>query len=108
MPRWDDLEMFTNEEDSVGGMFCWEVGLGRVLAAVRRKDWSGLETNLQVQIIFFCFDFKQWVLWQIARTGLMEGLTADGGAYSRGYLNITRFILSFLLPFIKTIPVFSG
>ena len=24
----------------------------------------------------------------------MEGLTADGGAYSRGYLNITRFILS--------------
>ena len=38
----------------------------------------------------------------------MEGLTADGGAYSRGYLNITRFILSFLLPFITTIPVFSG
>ena len=53
MPRWDDLEMFTNEEDSIGGMFCWEVGLGRVLAAVRRKDWSALETNLQVQIIFF-------------------------------------------------------
>lgn len=50
--RWDDLEKFTSEEDSAGGPSCWELGLGRILAAFSRKDWSALETNLQVRISF--------------------------------------------------------
>ena len=52
-PRWDDLEVFTSEEDSVGGAPCWEVGLGRIFAAVWRKDWPALKADLQVGIISF-------------------------------------------------------
>ena len=43
------MEVFTSEEDSPEGVSSWEVGLGRVLAAFWHKDWSALETNLQVK-----------------------------------------------------------
>ena len=47
--RWDDLEIYTRDEDTSGGGFSsWEVGLGRVLGAVRRKDWVAFETHLKV------------------------------------------------------------
>ena len=46
---WDDLEIYTRDEDTSGGGFSsWEVGLGRVLGAVRRKDWVAFETHLKV------------------------------------------------------------
>ena len=47
--RWDDLDTYTRDEDTSGGGFSsWEVGLGRVLGAVRRKDWVAFETHLKV------------------------------------------------------------
>ena len=44
------MEVLTSEEDALGGAPCsWEVGLGRVFAAVWRKDWPALKNNLQVR-----------------------------------------------------------
>ena len=83
--------MFTSEEDSVGGAPCWEVGLGRIFAAVWRKDWPALKNNLQVRIIPFLLQIQ--VLLQIVRMDILGTLSAgraEKGAYNRGYTNVTR------------------
>ena len=94
-PRWDELEVFTSEEDSPEGVSSWEVGLGRVLAAFWHKDWSALETNLQVKYPFLLN--KTQVFMQIVRTDILGTLSAgraEGGAYTRGYTNVTRCPIS--------------
>ena len=91
-PRWDELEVLTSEEDALGGAPCsWEVGLGRVFAAVWRKDWPALKNNLQVLIIYFLLQIQ--VLMQIVRMDILGTFSAgraEGGAYNRGYTNVTR------------------
>ena len=73
--HWDDLETLT-KAGGQDGCLGWELGLGRLLSSLQRKDWPTMRSTLT-----------------LTRRELLEPLAAgsvEQGAYTRGYSHIGR------------------